>query len=117
MEIRRESKLYHQRYERGIKATELEERGKAKGSGTTVRFKPDPQIFTELVYSYEVLSNRLRELAFLNKGLKIVLEDERDGGQKEDYEFEGGIAQYVEFLRGSRARSARKDLLLRGVQA
>jgi DNA gyrase subunit B len=102
VEVRREGKLYHQRYERGIKSKELEERGKAKGSGTKVTFKPDPEIFTELVYSYEVLSNRLRELAFLNKGLKIILVDERDGGQREEYEFQGGIAEYVTFLRGSR---------------
>jgi DNA gyrase subunit B len=102
VEIRRGGKLYHQRYERGIKVKELEDRGAAAGNGTTVTFKPDHEIFSELVYSYEILSNRLRELAFLNKGLKIVLKDERDGGQEEVYEFEGGIAQYVEFLRGSR---------------
>jgi DNA gyrase subunit B len=84
VDIRREGAHYHQRYERGIKTKELEKVGKAKGSGTKVTFKPDPQIFTELVYSYEVLSNRLRELAFLNKGLKIVLVDERNGGHEED---------------------------------
>jgi len=103
VEIRRGGKLYHQRYERGIKATDLEDRGKAKGRGTKVTFKPDHEIFTEREYSYEVLSNRLRELAFLNKGLKIVLTDERNGGQEEEYRYEGGIAEYVEFLRGSRA--------------
>lgn len=102
VEIRRGGSLYHQRYERGIKATELEDRGKATGRGTKVTFKPDPEIFTELVYSYEVLSNRLREQAFLNRGLKIVLEDERDGGMKEEYQYDGGISEYVEFLRGSR---------------
>ena len=102
VEIRRGGSLYHQRYERGIKATELEDRGKATGRGTKVTFKPDPEIFTELVYSYEVLSNRLREQAFLNRGLKIVLEDERDGGMTEEYQYDGGISEYVEFLRGSR---------------
>ncbi len=102
VEIRRGGKLYHQRYERGIKTKELEEKGKAKGSGTTVSFKPDHEIFTELVYSFEILSNRLRELAFLNKGLKIVLVDERGDGTEESYQYEGGIAEYVTFLRGSR---------------
>ena len=102
VEIRRGGKLYHQRYERGIKTKELEEKGKAKGSGTTVTFKPDHEIFTELVYSYEVLSNRLRELAFLNKGLKIVLRDERSDPVEEEYQYEGGIAEYVEYLRGTR---------------
>jgi DNA gyrase subunit B len=103
VEISRDGKLYHQRYERGVKTKELEERGKAKGRGTTVHFKPDPEVFTELEYSFEILSNRLRELAFLNKGLEIVLTDERNGGHVEEYRFEGGIAEYVEFLRGTRA--------------
>jgi DNA gyrase subunit B len=103
VEIVRGGERFRQRYERGIKATALETIGKAKGSGTRVTFKPDAQIFTELVYSYEVLSNRLRELAFLNKGLEIVLEDERNGGHKEEYRYEGGIAEYVGFLRGGRA--------------
>jgi DNA gyrase subunit B len=103
VEITRGGKRYHQRYERGVKATKLEELGKAKGSGTTVTFKPDPQIFTELVFSFEVLSNRLRELAFLNKGLTIVLADERNGKPvKETYRYEGGLAEYVTWLRGQR---------------
>jgi DNA gyrase subunit B len=103
VEIRRDGKLYHQRYERGIKAKDLEDKGAAEGQGTTVTFKPDDEIFTELVYSFEILSNRLRELAFLNKGLKIVLVDERGERVEESYEFQGGIAEYVTFLRGSRA--------------
>ena len=102
VEIRRDGKKYHQRYERGVRAKELEEQGKAKGSGTLVTFKPDPEIMTDLEFSFEVLSNRLRELAFLNKGLKITLTDERNGGASEAYYYEGGIAEYVEFLRGSR---------------
>jgi DNA gyrase subunit B len=102
VEIIRDGNQYHQRYEQGIKATELATVGKAKGSGTKVTFKPDGEIFTELEYSYEVLSNRLRELAFLNKSLTIVLVDERNGGQREEYRYEGGIAEYVEFLRGGR---------------
>ena len=102
VEISRDGKKYHQRYERGIKAKDLEEIGKAKGSGTKVWFKPDDEIFTELVYSFEVLSNRLRELAFLNKGLKITLADERNGQEAEEYQYEGGIAEYVDYLRGSR---------------
>ena len=103
VEIVRDGHRYRQRYERGVKTTPLETIGKAKGSGTRVTFKPDPEIFTELVYSYEILSNRLRELAFLNKGLKIVLNDERNGGHREEYMYEGGIAEYVTWLRGNRA--------------
>jgi len=102
VEIRRGGRTYHQRYERGVKVKELEEIGPAKGTGTKVWFKPDSEIFTELEYSLEVLSNRLRELAFLNKSLTITLTDERNGGSTELYRYEGGIAEYVEFLRGTR---------------
>ena len=102
VEIRRDGKKYHQRYEQGVKTKELEELGKAKGTGTLVTFKPDSEIMTDLEFSFEVLSNRLRELAFLNKSLKITLTDERNGGASEAYYYEGGIAEYVEFLRGSR---------------
>jgi DNA gyrase subunit B len=103
--ITRDGKSYRQRYARGIKQTELEELGAGNGNGTIVTFKPDPEIFTELSYSFETLSNRLRELAFLNKGLKILLRDERNGDadpRVEDYHYEGGLASFVEFLRGSR---------------
>ncbi len=104
VEITRGGKRYHQRYERGVKVKKLEELGKARGSGTTVTFKPDPEIFTELVYSFEILSNRLRELAFLNKGLAIVLVDERNGKPvREEYCYQGGLAEYVTWLRGQRA--------------
>ncbi|MHB1193406.1 MAG: DNA topoisomerase (ATP-hydrolyzing) subunit B [Longimicrobiales bacterium] len=103
VEIIRDGKRYHQRYERGVKAKKLEEMGKARGSGTTVTFKPDPEIFTELVYSFEILSNRLRELAFLNKGLAIILVDERNGKPvREEYCYQGGLAEYVAWLRGQR---------------
>ncbi|HIF55712.1 MAG TPA: DNA topoisomerase (ATP-hydrolyzing) subunit B [Gemmatimonadetes bacterium] len=102
VEIRRDGKKYHQRYEQGVKTKELEEQGKAKGTGTLVTFKPDSEIMTDLEFSFELLSNRLRELAFLNKSLTITLTDERDGGASEAYYYEGGIAEYVEFLRGSR---------------
>ncbi len=97
---------YHQRYERGIKTKELEKRGPTKRRGTTVTFKPDPEIFTELRYNWDTLSNRLRELAFLNKGVAIVLRDEREMKEgkplEEKYMYEGGIAEYVTYLRGNR---------------
>ena len=104
VQVWRGGKEYHQRYERGVKTTDLKETGKAKETGTKVSFKPDHEIFTELRYNFDTLSNRLRELAFLNKGLKIVLRDEReDEVQEEEYQYEGGLASYVEFLRGSRS--------------
>ncbi|MEE2668405.1 MAG: DNA topoisomerase (ATP-hydrolyzing) subunit B [Gemmatimonadota bacterium] len=101
VEVTRDAKRYRQRYARGIKETELEVVGKAKGSGTLVSFKPDPDIFTELTYNFETLNDRLRELAFLNKGLKIVLSDERDGAE-DTHEYEGGLVRFVEHVRGSR---------------
>ena len=103
VEITRDGQRYHQRYVRGIKDTDLEIIGKAKGSGTHVTFMPDSEIFTEpgLSYNFETLNNRLRELAFLNKGLKIVLTDERDGAE-ETHQYEGGLASFVKHVRGSR---------------
>ncbi|HEY8467986.1 MAG TPA: DNA topoisomerase (ATP-hydrolyzing) subunit B [Longimicrobiales bacterium] len=105
VEVRwRDGYVYRQRYSRGNKVTELQKVGKARGTGTTVSFKPDPQIFTELEYQFDTLSNRLRELAFLNRGLLITLTDERgEGGpRKEEYLYKGGIIEFVTYLRGSR---------------
>ena len=79
VEVVRGGQRYHQRFERGLKQKDLEPIAKEKGSGTQVVFHPDPEVFTELVYQFDILNDRLRELAFLNKGLKIVLTDERDG--------------------------------------
>jgi len=106
VEILRDGRKYRQRYVRGVKVTELEDLGPAKGQGTTVSFSPDPAIFTELEFNAATLSNRLRELAFLNKGLRIILKDERPNSSTkekvEEYHYEGGLASFVEFLRGSR---------------
>ena len=103
VEIRRGGERYHQRYERGIKATDLKVIGPARGNGTLVTFKPDSEIFTELAFNFDTLSARLRELAFLNKGLEIELRDERtDDGTVDVYRYEGGLAEFVEYLRGSR---------------
>ena len=68
---------------------------------TQVTFKPDPEILTELDYNFETLNNRLREMAFLNKGLTIVLTDERDGAE-EKHQYEGGLASFVAYVRGAR---------------
>jgi len=105
--VRRDGREYHQEYARGLKKTDLEDRGPADGSGTTIVFRPDPEIFPDLEYNFDTLSTRLRELAFLNKGLEIVLADERhvdEEGEpiRESYQYEGGLAEYVDYLRGSR---------------
>jgi DNA gyrase subunit B len=106
VEIRRDGKRYRQTYTRGVKDGDLETLGPSDGrTGTRVTFTPDHEIFTETRYNFDTLSNRLRELAFLNKGIRIVLRDERGEGKptEEEYRYEGGLAEYVTFLRGSRS--------------
>ena len=106
VEVRRDGKVHHQKYTRGAKTKELEVIGKTRETGTKVTFKPDPEIFSDLNYNFDTLANRLRELAFLNKGLTITLADERsDEGNKprtEKYHAEAGIKEFVEYLRGTR---------------
>ena len=103
VEIKRDGKTWHQKYSRGRKVTELKSTGEADGTGTTVSFKPDPEIFTELDFNYDTLATRLRELAFLNRGVKIRLLDERSGRErKETYRYKGGITEFVKFLLGNR---------------
>ena len=103
VEVKRDGRLYRQSYSRGDKQTELEELGAADGSGTRVTFKPDTEIFTELEYHFDTLSGRMREMAFLNRGLRIALKDERPESPVEEvYQYEGGLVEYVAFLRGTR---------------
>src|SRR6266404_8725012 len=93
-EVHRNGRAYVQEYERGRPITEVQERGIAKRTGTRIKFKPDPEIFHDVTFDYDTLEARLRELAFLNKGLAIKLTDERTG--KEDlFKYDGGIAEFV----------------------
>ena len=97
VEVKRDGKVYHQRYERGKTASKLTVIGKSSATGTKVTFKADRAIFDKIDYSYDILAQRLRELAFLNKGLKIKLQDKRT--DKENvFEFDGGIISFVEYL-------------------
>ncbi len=97
--VKREGKVHQQRYQRGIPEYDLKVIGDSEETGTTVTFKPDSEIFTETTeYNYDTLKNRLRELAFLNKGIKIDLIDERGEGKKDSFKFDGGIISFVEFL-------------------
>ncbi len=99
VEVRRDGQMYHQRYERGKTMTKLTVIGKSKTAGTKITFKPDKQIFTKTIdFSYDVLANRLRELAFLNKGLEINIKDEREEGKEGHFKFSGGIVSFVEYL-------------------
>ncbi len=97
VEIRRGGKVYQQSYRRGKPVAPLKEIGKTKGTGTKVTFLADREIFEATDYSFDTLSKRLRELSFLNKGLKIVLEDERDG-KRHEFHYKGGIVEFVEHL-------------------
>lgn len=97
VEIKRDGKIHHQRYERGKAVTKLTVIGTSTDTGTKVSFKPDYEIFEDLVYSFEVLAHRLRELAFLNKGLLIVIKDERNE-ETNEFKYDGGIISFVEYL-------------------
>ncbi|MBN1794212.1 MAG: DNA topoisomerase (ATP-hydrolyzing) subunit B [Candidatus Omnitrophica bacterium] len=97
-EVRRDGKIYHQRYEKGRTVSKMTVIGKSKATGTKVRFKPDIEIFHEgIECSYDVLTNRLRELAFLNKGLEITIVDERTN-KENTFKFNGGIISFVDYL-------------------
>jgi DNA gyrase subunit B len=97
VEIYSEGQIYYQTYERGLKTCELSIVGNTDKRGTKIHFFPDDQIFTTTEYNYDILARRLRELAFLNAGVHIFLEDERSD-QKDVFFFEGGIVSFVEYL-------------------
>lgn len=104
VEVRRNSLVYWQRYERGRPVSDLEVHGVSDHTGTMVRFKPDPKIFESVDFSFETLASRLRELAFLNRSLKITIEEEKTG-KRRVHLYEGGIVSFVEHLNKN------KDLL------
>jgi len=97
VEIYSGGKIHFQTYERGVKSSELRVTGNTSKQGTKVHFIPDGQIFTTTDFSYDILVRRLRELAYLNKGVKITIEDERSDA-KEEFLFKGGLKQFVEYL-------------------
>jgi DNA gyrase subunit B len=94
-EVRLDGKIHRQEFSRGVPQTELQVVGKTKETGTTISFLPDREIFEEIEFSSATLSQRLRETAFLTRGLRIVLRDERPGGKTEEFHYEGGISDFV----------------------
>jgi DNA gyrase subunit B len=103
VEIMRNGKVYHQRYERGKTITELKVIGQTDKTGSKSTFKPDKEIFEETEFKFETLEHRLRELAFLNKGVKIILEDKREKQEKKvKFYYEGGIKEFVKHLNKNR---------------
>ena len=106
VEVKRDGKVHKQRYERGLSKNKMQITGETKETGTTIIFKPDYEIFETLEFEYEILSQRLRELAFLNKGIKITLRDEREEELHQDvFHYEGGIKEFVQYV------NRKKDVL------
>jgi len=113
MEIKQNNLVYHQRFEQGRPVSSLVVTGRTKGRGTKIIFKPDATIFETLEYSYEVLAQRLRELAFLNKGLQISITDERTG-KAETFYYKGGIVSFVEHLNKNKVSIHPKPIYMNG---
>ncbi len=113
-EIKRDGKVHRQSYSFGDKDSEIEIIGDTERTGTKITFKPDSTIFTEtLEFKYDIIQTRLRELAFLNKNVKIVLHDERNGAEDE-FHYKGGISQFVEYLNRNRTPINLEPILLEG---
>src|SRR5580765_3474857 len=113
LEIWRNGQVYQQSYERGRPAADLEMTGTTKRRGTKVTFKPDTQVFESTVFSFDTLAQRLRELAFLNGGVLITLDDERDG-KSHKFHYEGGIVSFVTHLNKNKAAVNEKPIYMRG---
>ncbi|MBN1585831.1 MAG: DNA topoisomerase (ATP-hydrolyzing) subunit B [Candidatus Omnitrophica bacterium] len=112
VEVSREGNVYHQRYEKGKAVSALTKVGKSRQSGTSITFLPDAKIFEQTTeFSFDTLCNRLRELAFLNKGLRITMEDERSDKNVE-FKFEGGIVEFVNHLNKNKNPLHRKVIYL-----
>ncbi len=113
LEIWREGKVYQQSYTRGKPDGDLKETGTTKRRGTKVTFKPDAEVFETTVYGFDILAHRLRELAFLNAGVRITLDDERDG-KNHDFRYEGGINSFVQYLNKNRTAVNAEPIYMRG---
>jgi DNA gyrase subunit B len=97
VKVKRQGKVNFQRYERGVPVAPIKVVGEAQSTGTVVQFKPDTQIFEDVVFNYETLSGRMREIAFLNKGLRVTINEPKTN-QTSTYKFDGGIVEYVQFI-------------------
>ena len=113
VEILRAGKVYRQSYSRGIPTTRLENTGVTDRRGTKITFKPDPQIFETTTFSFDTLSQRLRELSFLNRGILITLEDERDN-KRHRFQYEGGIASFVVHLNRNKETLPSQPVVIGG---
>jgi len=113
VEVYRDSKVYFQRYERGIPQNQLQIKGETKKRGTKIHFLPDNQIFERVLFDFDTLARRMRELAFLTKGVEIQIADERTGKKKE-FMYEGGIKSFVEHLNKNKDVIHKKPIYVSG---
>ena len=116
VQVGRDGKVHSQRYERGKAVTQLEVIGKTKKTGTLVKFMPDSQIFDELEFKFETIIQRMREVAYLNGGLEIVIEDKRVPGEpkKVTYRYEGGIIDFVKYLNSAKETIQKRVIYING---
>jgi DNA gyrase subunit B len=114
VQVKRDGNVYQQEYQRGVPQYDLKTIGETDVTGTTVTFKPDREIFTEtIIFEYELLQSRIRELAFLNKGIELTLLDERTGVNN-SFKYQGGIMEYVEYLNRNREALHEKPIYVEG---
>jgi len=114
LEIRRDGKIWRQTYHRGEPQAPLEVTGNTRRRGTKITFMPDEEIFETTEYSFDILSQRLRELAFLNAGVRIKINDERADGKSHDFFYEGGINSFVEYLNRAKTALHQKPIYFKG---
>ncbi len=113
VEVHRDGKIYFQRYERGVKKSDLEIKGKTKRRGTRIQFRPDGKVFEDIAFDFDTLAKRMRELSFLTKGVKIGISDERTGKKKE-FIYKGGIRSFVEYLNKNKDILHKKPIYMSG---
>ncbi len=113
VEVYRGGNVYRQRYERGKPVTEVDKVGRTSKTGTKTTFLPDPEIFEVIEFSFDYLSVRLREMAFLNKGIRILLEDQNTG-KKHNFQYEGGIISFVQFLNENKKALFSEPIYING---
>ncbi|MBW1721672.1 MAG: DNA topoisomerase (ATP-hydrolyzing) subunit B [Deltaproteobacteria bacterium] len=111
VEVFRNGRIYFQRFEQGLKKTDLTVKGETRRRGTRIHFKPDPEIFETTDFDFDTLAKRMRELSFLTKGVRIRISDERSG-KKREFFYEGGIISFVEYLNKNREVLHRKPIYM-----
>ena len=114
VEIKRQGHIHIQTFKRGEKSSELTVVGKTQSTGTIIRCQPDAEIFENTVLSFDIISSRLRELAFLNSGITIIVEDEREEGRRKEFLYEGGIVSFVEYLNSNKSPVNQEPIYISG---